>query len=105
VCRSRFDEFNLAGAVRKMENGVLIEGYLTRRTRLFSVSQDRDKIFFNIILKEGKKRQIRRMCHNVGMKVIALKRVRIGNMKLGGLKKGEFKVLSYKDVMNIFNTK
>ncbi|HPN67295.1 MAG TPA: pseudouridine synthase [bacterium] len=102
VCRPRFDDINLANAIRQMERGVLINGYLTKRTKLFNVNQDRNRIFFNIILKEGKKRQIRRMCHNVGLKVINLKRVRIGELKLGGLKKGEYKVLSKQDISKIF---
>jgi len=45
------------------------------------------------ILKQGKKRQIRRMCEQVGLKVTALKRVRIGSISLGNLKAGEWKVL------------
>jgi len=45
------------------------------------------------ILKQGKKRQIRRMCEQVGLKVTDLKRVRIGSISLGNLKAGEWKVL------------
>lgn len=43
------------------------------------------------VLKEGKKRQIRRMCELVGLKVIGLKRVRIGNLKLGPLPEGQWR--------------
>jgi 23S rRNA pseudouridine2605 synthase len=98
VCRPRFDDLSLMEAVKKLERGVLIDGYLTKKTDVFAISQDRDKIMFNIVLKEGKNRQIRRMCHNVGLKVISLKRIRIGNLKLGGLKKGEYKVLGRGDI-------
>lgn len=45
------------------------------------------------VLKEGKKRQIRRMCELVGLKVTGLKRVRIGRVKLGKLKEGEWRFL------------
>lgn len=45
------------------------------------------------ILREGKKRQIRRMCELVDLKVTSLKRVRIGNIQLGNLKKGQWKFL------------
>ena len=44
-------------------------------------------------LKEGRKRQIRRMCENVDLKVTGLKRVRIGNVKLAGLKEGQWRYL------------
>lgn len=45
------------------------------------------------LLKEGKKRQIRRMCELVGLKVLALKRVRIGKVRLGDLPKGQWRYL------------
>ena len=46
------------------------------------------------ILREGKKRQIRRMCEAVGLKVLRLKRVRVGNVRLGALSVGRWRYLS-----------
>jgi 23S rRNA pseudouridine2604 synthase len=48
----------------------------------------------NFILKEGKKRQIRRMCEMVGLTVLGLKRVRIGKVKLGNLPEGQWRYLA-----------
>ena len=45
------------------------------------------------VLREGKKRQIRRMCEAVGLKVLGLKRVRIGAVKLGALPPGQWRYL------------
>ena len=45
------------------------------------------------VLMEGKKRQIRRMCEQVGLKVVGLKRIRIGNVTLGNLPVGEWRYL------------
>lgn len=45
------------------------------------------------VLHEGKKRQIRRMCEQVGLKVVGLKRVRIGNVMLGNLPVGQWRYL------------
>ncbi|GGX00535.1 pseudouridine synthase [Undibacterium macrobrachii] len=53
--------------------------------------QNEDQL--NFILKEGKKRQIRRMCEMVGLKVIGLKRVRIGKVRLGNLPEGQWRYL------------
>jgi 23S rRNA pseudouridine2604 synthase len=53
--------------------------------------QNEDQLRF--ILKEGKKRQIRRMCEMVGLKVTALKRVRIGKVRLGDLPQGQWRYL------------
>ena len=46
------------------------------------------------VLTEGKKRQIRRMCELVGLKVAGLKRVRIGRVMLGDLPAGQWRYLA-----------
>jgi len=46
------------------------------------------------VLKEGRKRQIRRMCEQVGLTVVGLKRVRIGRVKLGQLPVGQWRYLA-----------
>ncbi|WP_338019272.1 pseudouridine synthase [Paraburkholderia tagetis] len=46
------------------------------------------------VLREGKKRQIRRMCELVGLKVVGLKRVRMGRVLLGALPQGQWRYLS-----------
>lgn len=53
--------------------------------------QNEDQLRF--VLKEGKKRQIRRMCEAVGLKVLGLKRVRIGRVTLGDLPPGQWRYL------------
>ncbi len=53
--------------------------------------QNEDQLRF--VLNEGKKRQIRRMCELVGLKVTGLKRVRIGKVKLGKLPQGQWRYL------------
>ena len=45
------------------------------------------------VLREGKKRQIRRMCEQVGLKVTGLKRIRIGRVLLGQLPQGQWRYL------------
>jgi 23S rRNA pseudouridine2604 synthase len=45
------------------------------------------------VLREGKKRQIRRMCELVGLEVIGLKRIRIGQVVLGNLPAGQWRYL------------
>lgn len=53
--------------------------------------QNDDQLCF--ILREGKKRQIRRMCELVGLRVLGLKRVRIGRVRLGNLPQGQWRYL------------
>ena len=47
------------------------------------------------VLKEGKKRQVRRMCEMVGLEVNGLKRVRVGNLRLGKLPEGKWRFLGF----------
>ena len=53
--------------------------------------QNQDQLRF--VLREGKKRQIRRMCELVGLRVVGLKRVRIGRVMLGDLPPGQWRYL------------
>lgn len=53
--------------------------------------QNKDQLRF--VLREGKKRQIRRMCELVGLKVTGLKRIRIGKVRLGDLPPGQWRYL------------
>ncbi len=58
--------------------------------------QNEDQLRF--VLREGRKRQIRRMCELVGLKVTGLKRVRIGKVKLGDLPLGQWRYLREDEV-------
>lgn len=72
------------GSLEKLQKGVNIEGYVTRPAKAKPL---REKTFL-LILTEGKKHQIRRMCAALGYQVTGLKRTRILDLSLGTLKKG-----------------
>ncbi|TSA22446.1 MAG: rRNA pseudouridine synthase [Betaproteobacteria bacterium] len=75
--------------MRLLNHGLSLDG---KRLIPAQVSwQNEDQLRF--ILKEGKKRQIRRMCELVGLRVVGLKRVRIGRIMLGNLPMGEWRLL------------
>ena len=81
----QLDERSLA----LLNHGLSLDG---RKLRPAKVSwQNADQLRF--ILKEGRKRQIRRMCELVGLKVVGLKRVRIGRVRLGDLPPGQWRYL------------
>ena len=56
---------------------------------------------FSIILTQGLNRQIRRMCEELGYKVTSLKRIRIMNIHLGGLKEGKYRQLSEEEIKEL----
>ena len=55
----------------------------------------------NIVMYEGKKRQIRNMCWEAGLRVRTLKRVRIGSLSLGDLQSGEYRNLTNREVIEL----
>jgi 23S rRNA pseudouridine2604 synthase len=75
--------------LKKLNHGLWMDGkpLLPAKVRW----QNDDQLSFT--LREGKKRQIRRMCDMVGLKVVGLKRVRIGRVKLGELPPGQWRYL------------
>jgi 23S rRNA pseudouridine2604 synthase len=68
------------------------EAQLARLRHGLSLDGKAEQLRF--VLKEGKKRQIRRMCELVGLRVVGLKRVRIGRVALGNLPVGQWRYLS-----------
>ncbi|WP_319228812.1 23S rRNA pseudouridine(2604) synthase RluF [Draconibacterium orientale] len=73
--------------IRQMSNGVPILDTVTRKCRVERIND----FTFNIVLTQGLNRQIRRMCSHLGYEVTRLKRVRIMNIELGNLKRGEYR--------------
>lgn len=75
--------------LKRLNHGLSLDGkaLLPAKVRW----QNEDQLCF--ILREGKKRQIRRMCEMVGLQVLGLKRVRIGRVKLGNLPVGQWRYL------------
>ena len=70
--------------VRQFEKGVIIRGYLTEPCQCERLTDST----IRVVLREGKNRQIRRMCHKLGYEVLNLKRIRIDQVYLGDLLPG-----------------
>jgi 23S rRNA pseudouridine2604 synthase len=78
-----------AADLAKLNFGLSLDGAVLKRAEV--KWQNKDQLRF--VLREGKKRQIRRMCELVGLKVTGLKRVRIGKVSLGDLPQGQWRYL------------
>ena len=84
---------------QKMEAGVNIEGYLTKKCKVQIVND----FTFRVILTEGKKHQIRRMCSALFQEVADLKRERIMNIKLGNLKPDALREIKGEELITFLN--
>ena len=78
-----------ANGLELLNFGLSLDGQPLKRAEVRW--QNRDQLQF--ILREGRKRQIRRMCELVGLAVTGLKRVRIGSVRLGDLPTGQWRYL------------
>jgi 23S rRNA pseudouridine2604 synthase len=78
-----------AEGLQRLNHGLELDGEALRPARVEWVNDDQ----LRFVLVEGKKRQIRRMCEAVGLKVTGLKRVRIGRVMLGDLPVGQWRYL------------
>ncbi|MDQ0150374.1 pseudouridine synthase [Eubacterium multiforme] len=90
------DEF-----IEKMSNGVEILNTKTRPCKVKRINEDT----FNIILTQGLNKQIRRMSKALGYEVKYLKRIRIMNINIDGILKGEFRNLTEDEVNELKNSK
>lgn len=79
-----------AAGLARLNHGLSLDGQALRPAQVSWQNEDQ----LRFILKEGKKRQIRRMCELVGLRVVGLKRVRIGRIPLGALPLGQWRLLT-----------
>ncbi|MBX7182528.1 MAG: 23S rRNA pseudouridine(2604) synthase RluF [Bacteroidia bacterium] len=83
--------------IKRMGNGVPILDTITQKCKVTQLG----KFSFNIVLTQGLNRQIRRMCEYLGYEVQKLKRIRIMNIRLDDIKKGEWRYLNEKEMQEI----
>ncbi|MBL8518075.1 MAG: pseudouridine synthase [Betaproteobacteria bacterium] len=75
------------GGLKKLNHGLSLDGKALKPAKVSWQNEDQ----LRFVLREGKKRQIRRMCELVGLKVVGLKRIRIGSVVLGKLPVGQWR--------------
>lgn len=84
--------------IQKFEIGIDIGGYITAPAEFKVISFDKGVSTVEIGIHEGKNRQIRKMCAALHHEVLSLKRISIGKIKLGYLKRGEYRYLEKEEL-------
>jgi 23S rRNA pseudouridine2604 synthase len=77
------------GDLARLQHGLMLDGKALKPAKVSWANEDQ----LRFVLREGRKRQIRRMCEQVGLEVTGLKRVRIGSVVLGKLPLGQWRYL------------
>ncbi|MCE2415157.1 rRNA pseudouridine synthase [Candidatus Poribacteria bacterium] len=90
-------------AVQRLRQGVTIPSGRTApaKVKRLRVSKDGETAKFEVVIHEGKKRQVRLMFKAMGHPVIRLKRVRIGNLRLGNLPSGQYRLLTPDEISEL----
>ncbi len=84
--------------LNSLRSGVYIDGVKTKKCSVKLVETTKSYTKFNITITEGKNRQIRKMVESVGNNVTFLKRIKIGELQLTGLDRGEIRKLSLSEI-------
>ena len=92
------------GEKSRLEQGIKLEEGMTHRAQVREVKSP-PPFNYNLTIHEGRKRQVRRMFAALGYNILALKRVRMGNLNLGELQEGEVRELSAREVHMILSGK
>lgn len=87
--------------ITSLTTGLMLEGRVTAPADVRIVSIKEDRTAMQITLYEGRNRQIRKMCQQIGLTVLRLKRIAVGNIKLGMLKTGDWRELNEKELKSI----
>lgn len=92
------DEKQLTG----WRHGVILEdGYQSSPTQVEVEAHSGKGSWLRVIMKEGRKRQIRDTCRQIGLPVVSIIRVRIGNLRLGSLKPGQWRTLTANEIKGL----
>lgn len=102
---AKIDGKLLPGEVMALKKGVVIDGIKTRKARVKIRKYDKisDTSIIEIGITEGRNHQVKRMFNEVGHKVLKLKREKIGFLTLEGLASKEYRVLTSKEVRQLYN--
>ena len=85
----------------QMETGMVIDGRKTAPARVRVLTEEKGRVVLEIILYEGRNRQIRNMCEQLGLEVARLRRIAMGSVRLGMLPPGKWRELTAEEVRRL----
>lgn len=87
----------------RLSEGVVIDGKRTAPANINVLTKEKGRVVLQMVIREGRNRQIRKMCEAVGLEVARLKRTGVGPLKLGMLKPGTYRELTAEELRAIRN--
>jgi 23S rRNA pseudouridine2605 synthase len=90
-------------ALRQLRQGIELEDGLTWPAEVTVIRHERGGTWLRVVIHEGRKRQLRRMCQAVGLRVRRLIRVAMGPLVLGDLPQGQYRSLTRREQRSLRN--
>ncbi|MBQ3005084.1 MAG: rRNA pseudouridine synthase, partial [Clostridia bacterium] len=90
--------------ITKLTTGVIIDGKKTAEAQVQVLTKEPGRVVLQMIIYEGRNREIRKMCEEVGLEVARLKRTAIGSIKLGMLPQGQYRNLTEDEVHKLMTS-
>jgi 23S rRNA pseudouridine2605 synthase len=89
----------------KLAKGLIYDNERALPAKVYDVKYDdkKETTFLNIVITEGKNRQVRKMFESLGHEVVKLKRIRFGTITLDGLNRGEYRILKPHEIKTLYN--
>jgi 23S rRNA pseudouridine2605 synthase len=85
----------------QMRSGIELDDGLTQPVKVENVRTSGSNCWFEMTLKEGKNRQVRRMCEHFGLIVVRLKRIKVGFLNLDGVRPGTYRLLQAAEIARL----
>lgn len=91
--------------IKMLESGIVIDGMKTKKAKakLKKIDKSNQKSYIELTITEGRNHQVKNMFNALGFKVVKLKRLKYSFLDLTGLKKGEYRPLTIKEVKQLYN--
>lgn len=91
--------------IKMLESGIVIDGIKTKKAKakLKKIDKANQKSYIELTITEGRNHQVKNMFNALGFKVVKLKRLKYSFLDLTGLKKGEYRPLTIKEVKQLYN--
>ena len=84
--------------LNQISTGIVIEGRRTAPAKVRVLQQELGRVVLEIVLYEGRNREIRKMCQALGLEVARLKRIAVGPVRLGMLPQGKYRELTKEEL-------
>jgi len=91
--------------IQRLENGIILDGIKTKKAKakIRKIDKINKKTYLELTISEGRNHQVKNMIKYLGYEVLKLKRIKYAFLDLTGLKKGEYRPLSTKEVKQLYN--